>query len=240
VRDRDWQLASLLYCSPTLGPPEGPRREKNRTKPHNKTNLNQKRKKDDKKRNDGGRSLSGVRRRRTHGSTERAGPAALACQCGSFRARAGTPLTECHSLSGASAGPTPSDSVDALGGTHCPGPLLSGLQYASCQASPLRDHRSLLGSSESAGTLLTRSEMAGLTEWGGRVDGDMHEASRRNSDGTHHWHVMIGEPTQRATVSFSRRTGGDRDVDSKTTAYWRLQRTQQHTKADHTGQQAEP
>ncbi len=43
--------------------------------------------------------------------------------------------------------------------------------------------------------------------------------------------VIIGETNQRATVSFSRRKGGD--VDSKTTAYWRLQRTQQYTKADH-------
>jgi hypothetical protein len=36
--------------------------------------------------------------------------------------------------------------------------------------------------------------------------------------------VIIGETNQRATVSFSRRKGGD--VDSKTTTYWRLQRTQ--------------
>jgi hypothetical protein len=44
-----------------------------------------------------------------------------------------------------------------------------------------------------------------------------------------HWQmgpttVIIGETNQRASVSFSRRKGGD--VDSKTTTYWRLQRTQ--------------
>jgi hypothetical protein len=67
------------------------------------------------------------------------------------------------------------------------------------------------------GHALTSSVLA-TTTWVKRTrtaaDGDMHEASSKNSDGTHH--VMIGEPIQRATVSFSRRTGGD--VDSKTTA----------------------
>jgi hypothetical protein len=49
------------------------------------------------------------------------------------------------------------------------------------------------------------------------ADGSMHEASSRKSDGTHWQHRMIGEPNQRATVSFSRRTGGD--VDNKTSDY---------------------
>ena len=57
-------------------------------------------------------------------------------------------------------------------------------------------------------------------------DGDLHHASTKNSDGTHHCNhaERIGESNQRATVSFSRRKGGD--VDSKTTTYWRLQQTQ--------------
>ena len=50
--------------------------------------------------------------------------------------------------------------------------------------------------------------------------------------------LMIGEPIQRATVSFSRRTGGD--VDSKTTAYQLPVETAADSAVHEGGLQAEP
>ena len=71
-------------------------------------------------------------------------------------------------------------------------------------------------------------------------DGDLHHASTKNSDGTHHCNhaERIGESNQRATVSFSRRKGGD--VDS----HWQQNNNLLETTADSVvhegGSQAEP
>ena len=47
------------------------------------------------------------------------------------------------------------------------------------------------------------------------ADGDMHEASNKNSDGTHH--VMIGETKPTFHGVLSRRTGGDVATKHQTT-----------------------